>query len=180
MTQTWAQVSATDRAALQCVPETVSAPSSLSITGYPFKLSAHNSVTSNAGANIYIFPAYAGLNGTFAAFSGTTASIRVGGASGTLVCLSMQRSGNTLTTVLLGGEGFSVAQQCSPSAASLVPSAFSAPYCASLPNTTNAPYKSTVLGVYTLQSGGTSAASSSTVMGLMVTISVLVSLVLFI
>ena len=127
-------------------------------------VSPHGAVTANGedtGANVYIFPAYAGLNGSFAAFSGSTASVRVGGAAGRLVCLSMQRSGNTLTTVLLGGAGFTFEQQCSPSAASLVPNAFNTPFCSSLPNTTNAPYKSTVLGIYTLQSGGQSGASSA-------------------
>jgi hypothetical protein len=144
----------------------VSAPSTLSITGFPFKLSPHSAVTANGeetGANIYIFPAYAGLNGSFASFSGSTASVRVGGPAGVLVCISLQRTGNTLSSVMLGGAGISVSQQCSPSAASLFPNAFSAPFCSSLPNTTNAPYISSVLGVYTLQSGGSSGASSSAI-----------------
>jgi hypothetical protein len=161
MTQTWAQVNASNPNALECVPQRVSSPSSLSITGYPFQLSPSSAVSATAGANTYTFPSYAGLNGTFSSYSGTTASVRVGGPSGTLVCLSLQRSGSSLYLVLLGGEGFSVAQQCSPSASSLVPNAFNTPFCATLNSSSNAPYKSTVLGVYTLQSGGSSGASSA-------------------
>ena len=78
-----------------------------------------------------------------ASYSGTTASIRVGGPGGILQCISLQRSGNQLTTVLLGGAGFSVEDQCNPNAAtSLVPNGFSVPYCnPSGPN--NAPFQST-------------------------------------
>lgn len=79
-----------------------------------------------------------------AQYSGTTASIRVGGPGGALQCISMQRSGNTLTTVLLGGSGFSVADQCNPAAATvLVTNGFSVPFCNALPGTNNAPYQST-------------------------------------
>lgn len=161
MTQTWAQVNASNPNALECVPQSISSASTLSITGFPFQLSPSSAVTTTAGANTYVKPAFSGINGTWSSYSGTTASVRVGGPSGALVCLSLQRSGNSLSLVLLGGEGFSVAQQCSPSASTLVPNAFSAPYCASLNSSSNAPYKSSVLGVFQLQSGGSSGASSS-------------------
>ena len=87
----------------------------------------------------------------------------MGGPSGQLECVSLQRSGNSLSLVLLGGAGFSVAQQCSPSASTLIPNPFNTPYCASLNSSSNAPYKSSVLGVFQLQSGGSSGASSKAV-----------------
>ena len=133
VTQTWAQVNA-NPLALECIPQSISMPSTISIEAYPFSISSHAGSSTAAGANTYIFPPYAGLNGTWSKYDGSTASIRVS-STNTLECLSMVREGNTLKTVLLGGSGFSVTQQCSSTAASLVPSAFSKPYCSSLPNT---------------------------------------------
>ena len=141
--QTWGQVGPSI-GALECLNTTLSQASTLIIQNYPFTLSGHPSATTTAGANIYVFPSFGGLNGTWAAYTGTTASVRTDAT--TLVCLSMQRKGSTLTTVFLGGAGFSVEQQCSPAANTLVPNSFTQPYCKSLPGS-RSPYQSTVLGL---------------------------------
>ena len=68
-----------------------------------------------------------------------------------------------LTVAWLGGEGFTVANQCSPTAISLSPNGFDSPYCASLPGS-NSPYQSTILGTYTV---GASSGAAATTMGLL-------------
>jgi hypothetical protein len=131
VTQKWGQVGS-DPKALQCTPDTTefSVPSTITINNFATNISAHGAVTQNYGNPNWVFPAYAGMVGTWAAYSGTTASIRI---NGQLQCISMVRSGNTLTTVLLGGEGFTYQNQCSSSATSLVPNALTDPYCQALP-----------------------------------------------
>jgi hypothetical protein len=105
-----------------------------------------------------------GLTGTWALYTGSTASIRVPASSGTgtvLECYSMQVTGEgasrVLTVAWLGGEGFTVANQCSPTAISLSPNGFDSPYCASLPGS-NSPYQSTILGTYTVGASSGAAA----------------------
>ena len=141
--QTWGQVSASDPLALECINQTLAQDSTLVIMDFPFALSGHPASTTTAGANLLTIPAYPGLSGTFSSFSGSTASVRVN--SSTLVCISMERQGSILKILLLGGAGFSVAEQCNSAAASFVPSAFTAPFCKSLPGS-RAPFQSTVLG----------------------------------
>ena len=95
--------------------------------------------------------AFPGLAGTWAQYSGSTASIRVPASSGTgtvLECFSMEVTGEgsarVLTVVWLGGSGFTVANQCGANAISLSPNGFTSPYCASLPGS-NSPYQSTII-----------------------------------
>ena len=64
-----------------------------------------------------------------------------------------------LTVAWLGGEGFTVANQCSATAISLSPNGFDSPYCASLPGS-NAPYQSTILGTYTVSESSGGAATA--------------------
>ena len=188
VTQSWGQVGPL-AIALQCLPQNLSAASTLTIgaDGFPFALSSRPASTTTAGANSYTLPAYSGLNGTWAAFAGSTASIRTSASQ--LECISMQRQGNQLQVLLLGGTGWGVPAQCSPAASQLVPSGFAAPYCKAQPGTNQAPFESTgacggrgppqgafflpppplshtlpplaVLGVYTLQQETSGASGSS-------------------
>ena len=149
--------------ALECVSSILSSlPQVVTIGPHDVTFGATATSLTTVNGRLLGVAAYPGLKGTWASFAGSTGSIRT--SPTILQCYSFQVTGSgndrKLTIGWLGGTGYSVSQQCSPTAIALSPTAFTNPYCASLPGSLS-PYQSVILGEY-VYAGASSGAASTT------------------
>lgn len=141
-----------------------SAPQTLTIGATDVTFGATSATTTSVNGRQLGVAAYPGLTGTWAAFEGSTGSIRT--SPSVLQCFSFDVTGTgndrKLTVGWLGGSGFTVANQCAPDAIAQSPTSFDAPYCASLPGSLS-PWQSVILGQYTYAGGADSTSGAGAV-----------------